>query len=190
LPLDEVIVELVSEVPEPGRKSQRHDHPIGSPPARQVDDAISQEESDPKPPPGPEPQAESPSASDLQSRSILANPRSKQAREVLAQTEAVERATQLCNLEAMAQINGRDKSMKSEFVNAEATAPVALRGAEIEAPGAAYRSHDKWFRLKFICKLNRLLDQVIDIRIDPGALIPRRDWARYSLMIDDHPMHD
>lgn len=90
----------------------------------------------------------------------------------------------------MAQINSRDGSKKSEFVNAEAIAPVAFRDSEIEATGAAYRSHDKWFRLKFICKLNRLLDEVIDIRIDPGALIPRRDWARYFLMIDDHPMHD
>ncbi|WP_306224448.1 hypothetical protein [Bosea beijingensis] len=44
--------------------------------------------------------------------------------------------------------------------------------------------------LTFTCKLDRSLDEVVDLEITPGVPIPRREWERYSPMIDDHPMHD
>lgn len=184
-------VELVTEIPEPNRNTAPHDHPIAPPRPSQTEERRSEHERDPAEPTDAPPtgaSAESPQV--LQSRSILADPRSKQAREVLSRTDMVERATQICNLEAMAQLNGRDAARKSDFVNAEATAPVQLRDLEIEATGAAYRSHDRWFRLRFNCKLDQSLSEVVDLQFAAGAPIPRRDWEKYSLMIDDHPMHD
>lgn len=187
---EEVTVELVTEIPRP-----REDVPPSSPrieraPAAPVELEAKRHEPDAGRQPTPGPQENEPPRQALRSRSILSDPRSKQAREVLGRTEPFERATQICNLEVMAQINGRERSQRADFVNAEATAPVQIRDSDIEAAGAAYRSRDKWFRLRFTCKLNRAGDEVVDIRFTPGAPIPRRDWEKYSLMIDDHPMHD
>lgn len=190
-PIVELAVELVTEIPEPSQEATPHDHPIAPPRPSQAQEKRSEKDR-PAEPPDAVPKAGASRASPpvLQSKSILADPRSKQAREVLSRTDSMERATQICNLEAMAQLNGRGASRQSDFVNAEATAPVELRGLEIEASGAAYRSHDRWFRLRFTCKLDQSLSEVVDLQLAAGAPIPRRDWEKYSLMIDDHPMHD
>ena len=106
----------------------------------------------------------------------LAEPGTAQAAKELAHFAPDERAVQLCNLEAMQQVQAWRATFKPEHIIAYATADVATDGDEIRAPGAAFLSAGQWYGLDFVCQLSGDHGSVVDFAFKVGQPIPRADW--------------
>ncbi|HEV2509586.1 DUF930 domain-containing protein [Bosea sp. (in: a-proteobacteria)] len=136
----------------------------------------------PATPPVPPP-AEPPAmitARTLHSDSVLANPRSRGAREALKTLEASERIEQLCNLEAMSQIHAWKAEFEPDRVVAFAMASTKLTKTALEAEGAAFRSRKQWYGLRFRCEM-AANGKVAGFQFRVGEAIPRSEWAAHDL---------
>lgn len=116
----------------------------------------------------------------LHSESVLANPRSRGAREALKTLEASERIEQLCNLEAMSQIHAWKAEFEPDRVVAYAMASTKLTKGALEAEGAAFRSRKQWYGLRFRCEM-AANGKVAGFQFRVGAAIPRSEWAAHDL---------
>lgn len=133
-------------------------------------------------PPAPPP-AEPPAmitARTLHSESVLANPRSRGAREALKTLEASERIEQLCNLEAMSQIHAWKAEFEPDRVVAFAMGGTKLTKSALEAQGAAFRSRKQWYGLRFRCEM-AANGKVAGFQFRVGEAIPRSEWAAHDL---------
>jgi hypothetical protein len=133
-------------------------------------------------PPVPPP-AEPPAmitAKTLHSESVLANPRSRGAREALKTLEASERVEQLCNLEAMSQIHAWKAEFEPDRVVAFAMAGTKQMRSTLEAEGAAFRSRKQWYGLRFRCEM-AANGKVAGFQFRVGEPIPRSEWAAHDL---------
>ena len=136
----------------------------------------------PAAPPPPSP-AEPPAmitARTLHSESVLANPRSRGAREALKTLEASERIEQICNLEAMSQIHAWKAEFEPDRVVAFAMAGTKLTRNALEAEGAAFRSRKQWYALHFRCEM-AANGKVAGFQFRVGEPIPRTEWAAHDL---------
>ncbi len=122
-------------------------------------------------------------AKTLHSESVLANPRSRGAREALKTLEASERVEQLCNLEAMSQIHAWKAEFEPDRVVAFAMAGVKLTKSALEAEGAAFRSRKQWYGLRFRCEM-AANGKVAGFQFRVGEAIPRSEWAAHDLPPD------
>lgn len=133
--------------------------------------------------PAAPPPAEPPAmitARTLHSESVLANPRSRGAREALRTLDAAERIEQLCNLEAMSQIHAWKAQFESDRVVAYAMAGTKLSKTALEAEGAAFRSRKQWYGLHFRCEM-AADGKVAGFQFRVGEAIPRSEWAAHDL---------
>ena len=122
-------------------------------------------------------------ARQLFSASALADPRSKGAVAALRQLSGGERVIQLCNVETMEQVRRWKSDYRPDFVVAHATAKAKLSGTTLEADGAAFRSRQRWYSIKFRCQLTPDLEKVAAFEFAVGQAIPEREWEAYSLPI-------
>ena len=113
-------------------------------------------------------------ARQLFSASALADPRSKGAVAALTQLAGEERVIQLCNVETMEQVRRWKSDYRPDFVVAYATATAKLSGATLEADGAAFRSKQRWYSVRFICRLTPDLEKVAAFEFAVGQAIPER----------------
>jgi len=91
------------------------------------------------------------------------------------------RFEQVCDIEAMTRI-GRDKaSHKPDRAVAYALGEPSVEGDVIEAPGAAFRSAGKWYRMTFRCKASPDRMRVEEFSYTVGAEIPEEDWLHLGL---------
>lgn len=127
-------------------------------------------------------------ASRMLSDKVLADPRSRQGRTLLAQLAPPERFEQRCAVEAMAQIAAWNKSLKPDQVVAYAFAEPVVTGAQLTANGAAVHSDGNWLRLRFSCGLTPDLAKVASFAFRVGDPIPRRDWEAHNLPTGDGPV--
>lgn len=116
----------------------------------------------------------------LHSESVLANPRSRGARESLKTLEASERIEQLCNLEAMSQIHAWKAEFEPDRVVAYAMAGTKQTKSALEAEGAAFRSRKQWYGLRFRCEM-AANGKVAGFQFRVGEAIPRSEWAAHDL---------
>jgi hypothetical protein len=116
----------------------------------------------------------------LHSESVLANPRSRGAREALKTLEASERIEQLCNLEAMSQIHAWKADFEPDRVVAFAMAGTKLTKSTLEAEGAAFRSRKHWYGLRFRCEM-AANGKVAGFQFRVGDAIPRSEWTAHDL---------
>ncbi|MFC2254907.1 DUF930 domain-containing protein [Labrys portucalensis] len=123
--------------------------------------------------------------SHMLSEKLLADPRSRQAREQLALLAPDERVEQLCNAEAMAQVGAWSKDLKPDRVVAYAMAAPKLSGNSLSADGAALHSKKRWYRLRFKCDLTPDRKKVVAFGFLMGDPIPRKEWGRHSLPSED-----
>lgn len=112
---------------------------------------------------------------------ILAEPRSRQAREALTQLDASERIEQLCNLEAMSQIQAWKADFQPDRVVAYAMADTRLSAGMLQADGAAFRSKRQWYRLRFRCETTPDRSKVAGFEFLVGDAVPRSEWAAHNL---------
>ncbi|WP_284758762.1 DUF930 domain-containing protein [Agrobacterium sp. fls2-241-TYG-188a] len=125
--------------------------------------------------------------SHMLSQEVLADNRSRQAREALKQLAPAEQIEQLCNLEAMAQVGAWSKSLKPDRVVAYAMADSEFSGTNFIAKGAAIHSEQDWYRLQFKCQLTPDKEKVVAFEFLMGDAIPRDIWAEHDLPDEDGP---
>ncbi len=108
-----------------------------------------------EPPPTTSPDTAKPlmHATTILSGRALAEPRNRQARADLPKLNAVERMVQLCNIEALEQVARVRSDFFPETVSAYATGGLAIGPDTVEAEGAAIRSGDDWYSLRYRCRL-------------------------------------
>jgi hypothetical protein len=120
-------------------------------------------------------------ATAMLSAAALADPKSRQAREMLPHFDPTERSVQLCNLEAMEQVRAWKPSLDPERIVAYATANLAIAGNAIRADGAAFLSGGAWYTLRFDCGLSADHASVVSFDFKVGDTIPRDQWDAHSL---------
>lgn len=94
-----------------------------------------------------------------------------------------DRITQLCNVEAMEQVHIWKSEFQPDFVVAYASADTKLSGLTLQADGAAVRSKQHWYDLKFRCVVTQDLESVTAFEFSLGAEIPKSEWARHLLPV-------
>jgi Domain of Unknown Function (DUF930) len=91
------------------------------------------------------------------------------------------RSQQLCNLEAILQINRQYDGYAVDFVVAYATEAMVQKGDAIIAHGAAFHSNGRWYNLAFECQLSANRRDVARLKFKLGDTIPGDQWAGLNL---------
>ena len=120
-------------------------------------------------------------AKEFFSTKVLADPRSKEALVRLRQLGIDDRVIQLCNIEAMEQVHVWKSDFQPDFVVAYAMAEIKLSGVTLQADGAALRSKQLWYAIRFRCEVTPDLERVVSFEFSLGAAIPKREWETHSL---------
>ena len=137
-------------------------------------------------PPPSTPNREPQSDAWAQSRVILssqelADPRNRKAAESLKHLEPQTRSQQLCDFEAILQINRQFNEYAVDFVVAYATEAAVRKGGVVIAHGAAFHSNGRWYNLAFECQLSTSQRDVAHLRFKVGDAIPSEQWADLNL---------
>lgn len=113
------------------------------------------------------------------SAGALANPRSRKARQQLHTFSADERVVQLCNIEAMEQVNAMRPALRPKAISPYAFQELKLRGGSVVADGAAFYSDHRWYRLRFTCDVKA--ENVVSFAFRIGQPVPRPQWEEHNL---------
>ena len=175
-------------------EAQTRPKPPPAPPSLPVEPRL---EATPQPAAPPEPKPESPAApapttppaaSDgmihpprLLSQRVMADPRSREARAALPRLAPDERIEQLCGLEAMGQIHDWQRGFEPDRVTAYALADTRRAGQVLTADGAAFRSKQHWYALRFACTISPDLKRVAAFAFQVGDPIPQDRWEDLGL---------
>jgi Domain of Unknown Function (DUF930) len=111
----------------------------------------------------------------------LADPRNRKAVESLKHLETQTRAQQLCDFEAILQINRQFDQYAVDFVIAYATEAAIRKGDTVIAHGAAFHSNGRWYNLAFECQLSANQRDVAHLKFKLGDPIPGDQWADLNL---------
>ena len=120
-------------------------------------------------------------AKTMLSEKTLADPRSGQARRELATFADSERVVQLCNLEAMDQVQAWRSDFHPDRLVAYAKSDVRVSGETVVANGAAFRSRRGWYDIKFRCEVAPDHTKVVAFEFQVGDPVPRKDWEELNL---------
>lgn len=111
----------------------------------------------------------------------LAEPRNWKAAESLKRLEPQTRLQQLCDFEAILQINRQYDQYAADFVIAYATEAAVRKGDAVIARGAAFHSGGQWYKLAFECQLSTSQRNVAHLKFKVGDPIPGDQWADLNL---------
>lgn len=120
-------------------------------------------------------------ASAFYAASLLARPENRSAREALKTLSPEERHEQICDTEAMEQLRRADPRLHPDRLIAYALQNTQVNGDRLYAPGAAFRSGHRWFRISFECTLDAKHNAVTAFRFTIGNLIPSSQWSDLQL---------
>ena len=99
----------------------------------------------------------------------------------LKHLEPQTRSQQLCDFEAILQINRQFNEYAVDFVIAYATEAVVRKGDVVIAHGAAFHSNGRWYNLAFECQLSTSQRDVAHLKFKVGDAIPSEQWADLNL---------
>jgi hypothetical protein len=111
----------------------------------------------------------------------LADPRNRKTVETLKHLEPQTRSQQLCDFEAILQINRQFDQYDVDFVIAYATEATVRKGEAVIAHGAAFHSNGRWYNLAFECQLSTNQRDVAHLKFKLGNAIPEDQWADLNL---------
>ncbi|MEQ8445218.1 MAG: DUF930 domain-containing protein [Pelagibacterium sp.] len=135
--------------------------------------------------PGPPAEPEMVVATKMLATSALAEPRNREASEMLEQLGDETRREQLCDIEAIEQIDVHHPELVPEGVVAYAHADPVLEDNLLIADGAAVQVGDRWLALRFRCELTSDLTAVTAFEFAVGDEIPKSEWDSHGLSIGD-----
>ena len=92
------------------------------------------------------------------------------------------RAEQRCNSRASGITNREHKGFNTDEVVAYAFADSVLKGTVVSAPGAALRSHGRWYHVSYVCKVSPDALEVESFEYKLGEEVPRALWAEHYLV--------
>ncbi|TAU84665.1 DUF930 domain-containing protein [Rhizobium leguminosarum] len=124
-------------------------------------------------------------ARQLFSDKVLADPRSRQAREALRGLAGSERNLQLCDLEALEQVRRAQPAMAPDALAPYAMAAEKVSGNWVKVKGGAFRSKRKWYNIQFKCELDAGSGKVVSFAFLVGDAIPQGEWQEHNLVADD-----
>jgi hypothetical protein len=124
-------------------------------------------------------------ARQLFSDKVLADPRSRRAREALRGLAGSERNLQLCDLEALEQVRRAQPAMAPDTLAPYAMAAEKVSGNRVEVKGGAFRSKRKWYNIQFKCELDAGSGEVMSFAFLVGDAIPRDEWQEHNLVAED-----
>ncbi len=102
-----------------------------------------------------------------------------------AQLEKLDPATRLeqrCDVEAMERITREQGKFSVDKVLAYAFSDPVTKKNSIKADGAAFRSHEHWYRLSFVCKADKDHINIVSFRYDIGDEVPQDEWDKHYLV--------
>jgi hypothetical protein len=91
------------------------------------------------------------------------------------------RLEQVCDMEAMARIARDSRKFKPDRAKSFATKQPRHIKNVLRAPGAAFRSKGKWYKLSFVCTGSADRTAVVSFDYEIGQQIPEKQWAEYDL---------
>ena len=121
----------------------------------------------------------------LFSADVLADPRSRQAREALPHLAMSDRMIQLCNIEALEQVHMWKADFQPDTLVAHAMADAKLIGRTTAADGGAFRSKRRWYNIRFRCEVAPDLTKVVAFEFQVGEEIPKSEWESHNLTAGD-----
>ena len=92
-----------------------------------------------------------------------------------------ERLVQVCDFTAMKQIGAARNGLRPDRAVGDALAQTIVKQDSIEAKGAAFRSHGKWYALSYACTATPDHMKVLTFEYKIGPAIPEDKWASYGL---------
>lgn len=111
----------------------------------------------------------------------LALARNAETRTILATLADDERLIQLCNIEAMEQLNRWKPGFGADHVVAAAFSPPAVTSSELKAKGAAVHAGEAWRHLDYRCSADVAQSRVTGFAFTLGEDIPRASWEEHAL---------
>jgi hypothetical protein len=99
----------------------------------------------------------------------------------LKMLEPTERLEQICDYTAMKKINDAPNGLRPDRAVGDARSQIIVSQHTIEAKGAAFRSHHKWFELSYTCTASPDHMKVLSFQYKVGPAIPEDKWAAYNL---------
>ncbi len=111
----------------------------------------------------------------------LADPRNRKTVESLKHLEPQTRAQQMCDFEAILQINRQFNAYAVDFVIAYVREAAVRKGDAVIAHGAAFHSNGRWYNLAFECQLSTSQRDVAHLKFKVGDAIPSEQWADLNL---------
>ncbi|MDB5526330.1 MAG: conserved hypothetical exported protein [Rhizobium sp.] len=124
-------------------------------------------------------------ATELYSAKVLDEPNNMRASEALRGLATDERIIQLCNIEAMEQVQRWKTDYQPDFVVAYAMRDTRIAAAGMEAEGAAFRSRRTWYNIRFKCDVSPGIDRVVSFAFLVGKPIPKAEWGTHNLPADN-----
>jgi hypothetical protein len=156
-------------------------HPAQPPAKPEIPAATSQTPSGPTastPAPVPHPWHR---ATQMLSASELADPKNKPVAPKLARVEPKTALEQICDFEAILQIGRIETDFAPDSVVAYAMHETQTSKDLILADGAAFRSHGRWYNLKFKCRISARQQRVMAFEFVVGDAVPRAEWSEHAL---------
>jgi hypothetical protein len=92
-----------------------------------------------------------------------------------------ERLEQICDYTAMKKINDAPNGLRPDRAVGDARSRIIVSKDTIEAKGAAFRSHQKWYELSYTCTASPDHMKVLSFEYKTGPAIPEDKWASYNL---------
>ena len=112
----------------------------------------------------------------------LAKTNHKSIEDQLMKLDPQTRAEQRCNSRVSGITNREHKGFNTDEVVAYAFADSELKGTVVSAPGAALRSHGRWYHVSYVCKVSPDGLNVESFEYKLGDEVPRAQWAEHYLV--------
>ena len=113
---------------------------------------------------------------------LPAKPSHKSIEDQLMKLDPQTRAEQRCNSRVSGVANREHKGFNADEVVAYAFADSVLKDAVVSAPGAALRSHGRWYHVSYVCKVSPNGLEVESFEYKLGDEVPRAQWAEHYLV--------
>ncbi|WP_157738640.1 DUF930 domain-containing protein [Labrenzia sp. VG12] len=113
--------------------------------------------------------------------SVLADPRSRQARRALSTLVGADRREQVCALEAMEQLRQGKPGFRPTRLAPHAFRNARIRDGMIVVTAGAVRSQRQWYEIAYRCRLDPEGRQVVGFEYALGATIERALWDAHGL---------
>ncbi len=107
--------------------------------------------------------------------------RQKALEGILKRMDPATRLEQVCDAEAMKQINRDNREFRIDRSVVSAITEPRVKGDTLSGTGAAFRSRGKWYRYSFTCKATPDRLRVISFEYKLGDEIPEAQWSQHGL---------